>query len=493
MKLHAALARALAGHGVDTMFGLIGDANMFLVHSFVHDMDRRYVGAAHESAAMFMGVGYAGPSGRLAVVTVTHGPALTNTVTGLIAAVRGRIPLLVIAGDTATGSRTNIQDIAQRDVVLPSGAGFEQARSPHSALHDLAVAIGRALVERRPIVLNIPCDFMDEEVPYADVALNLPAAQTPYPDPGAIRHAASRIATAHRPIVIAGRAAIAARPSLLAFAERIGAPVATTLTAKDLFRDEPFDLGIAGGPAEAAARQAVEDSDLVVAFGTDGEALTAGRRVVVVDTHLSAWPWTVDAEVRGDAAVVAEALMDELDERGAAPSGHRSAALVWRLAGRPPLPPGAIVTALRQLDEILPQDRVLVSDGGRLMAEPLRHLRVIDPRAFVFPESFGSAGTGMGAAIGAAAACKPHPVVLICSGEGFLHGGLAEFATAAREHLDVIVVVCDNDGHGADLATLAEALGGDGITVRGLDDLPAVEKLVTSRTRPLLIDLRLED
>src|SRR5690349_6370592 len=123
MKLHAALARALAGHGIDTMFGLIGDANMFLVHSFVHEQGRQYIGAAHEAGAMFMGFGYAGLSGRLGVVTVTHGPALTNCVTGLVEAVRGRVPLLVIAGDTATGSRTNIQDISHRDVVMPTGAG----------------------------------------------------------------------------------------------------------------------------------------------------------------------------------------------------------------------------------------------------------------------------------------------------------------------------------------------------------------------------------
>ncbi|MEU4690452.1 thiamine pyrophosphate-dependent enzyme [Actinoplanes sp. NPDC023714] len=528
MKLHAALARALADHGVDTMFGLIGDANMFLVHSFVHDQGRHYIGAAHEAGAMFMGFGYAGLSGRLAVVTVTHGPALTNTVTGLVEAVRGQVPLLVIAGDTATASRTNIQDIAHRDVVLPTGAGFEQARSPRSTLADLAVAIRRVVIEQRPVVFNVPSDFMWEEIEYDDVPLNLPETQTSYPDPGAVRYAASRIATARRPVVLAGRGAIPARRQLLELAERIGAPVATTLKAKDLFRGEPFDLGIAGGLGGAVARQVMDDADLVIAFGaglnaytTDGGALLRDRRVVVIDTCPRTGPYAFDAEVRGDAAVVAPALVEELDAIGAAPSWYRSDSMAQRLAYERDLSPVPVVTAahtvpaepaLRALDDILPAARVVVSDGGRFMMESLRHIHAAGPRAFVFPENFGSIGTGMGAAIGAAAVRRPDPVVLVCGDGGFMHGGVAEFATAVREGLDLIVVVCNDGGYGAehvqmvergldaslslfdwpDLAGLAGALGGEGITVRSLDDLTDVEKLITGRSRPLLIDLRLD-
>jgi acetolactate synthase-1/2/3 large subunit len=528
MRLHGALARALAGHGIDTMFGLIGDANMFLVHSFVHEQGRQYVGAAHEAGAMFMGFGHAELSGRLGVVTVTHGPALTNTVTGLVEAVRGRVPLLVIAGDTATGSRTNIQDISHRDVVMPTGAGFEQARSPQSTLADLAVAIRRVVVERRPVVFNVPSDFMWQDVDFVHVPLNLPEVQTPHPDQAAVRYAASRIATARQPVVLAGRGAVAARRMLLELAERIGAPVTTTLKAKDLFRGEPFDLGIAGGLSGRVAREVIEDADLVIAFGaslsaytTDGGALLRDRRVIMVNTEVVAGEYAYDAEILGDAALVATALIAELDALGTPPSGYRTEAMAQRLAYEAELSPVPVVTAastvpvepaLRALDEILPAARVVVSDGGRFMMESLRHIHVAGPRSFVFPENFGSIGTGMGAAIGAAAVRRPDPVVLVCGDGGFMHGGLAEFATAVRAGLDLIVVVCNDGGYGAehvqlvergldpslslfawpDLAGLAVALGGEGITMRSLDDLTDVEKLITGRTRPLLIDLRLD-
>ncbi|GAB7037139.1 MULTISPECIES: thiamine pyrophosphate-binding protein [Catenuloplanes] len=523
MKLHAALARALAGHGVDTVFGLMGDANMFLVHSFVHEMKGRYVAAAHEAGAMFMGFGYAALSGRLGVVTVTHGPALTNTVTGLVEAVRGRVPLLLIAGDTATTSRENIQDIPQRDVVLPTGAGFEQARTPETTLADLAIAVRRALVEQRPVVFNVPSDLMWTDVRYDEVPLHLPQPQTPYPDPAAVRHAAAHIAVAQRPLVLAGRGAIAARREVLALAARIGAPVATTLKATGLFDGEPGDLGLAGGLAAPATRQLIEESDLLIAVGaglnrytTDNGALLTGRRVVVIDTAPDGHTG-YDAAVRGDAGVVAEALITQLDAATVPGSRFRDA-VAWRLdrfpRSRPATSSGTVdvETALRRIDEILPSPRVVVSDGGRFMMESLRFIRVSDPRSFVFPENFGSIGTGMGAAIGAATVHPADPVVLVCGDGGFMHGGIGEFATAVREGLDLIVVVCNDGGYGAehvqfvdrgldprlslfswpDLATVAGALGGDGVTVRSTDDLAYAEKAIADRTRPLLVDVRLD-
>ncbi|WP_250004815.1 thiamine pyrophosphate-dependent enzyme [Actinoplanes sp. M2I2] len=541
MKLHAALARALAGHDVQTMFGLIGDANMFLTHSFVHSERRAYVGAAHEAGAMFMGFGYASLTGQLGVVTVTHGPALTNTVTGLVEAARARLPLLLIAGDTATRSRTNIQDIAQRDVVLPTGAGFEQARTPDTALEDLAVAIRRAVVEQRPIVFNLPADFGRQEVEYQAIPLGLPVDQRLRPDPTAVRYAARRIVSADRPVVLAGRAAIPARRAVLRLADRIGAPVATTLKARDLFRGEPFDLGIAGGLAAPVSAEVLAASDLVISFGaglndytTSKGALLSDRGVIAVASGPQPGSGTFDAIVSGDPELVADALVDALDSLATRAGGCRPSAGLPRpaaggvrdenlarrlseqyvIAPRPATAPGTVDAAfvLRRLDELLPAKRVVVSDGGRFMMESLRHIQVPDPQSFIFPENFGSIGTGMGAAIGAAAARRPRPVVLVCGDGGFMHGGVGEFNTAVRLGLDVIVVVCNDGGYGAehvqftdrgldpslslfdwpDLVAVAEALGGDGVTVRHLDDLPLVAKAIDTRNRPLLIDLRLD-
>src|SRR5690242_16219692 len=109
VRVHEALAAALAADGVDTMFGLIGDSNLFMVQAFVEQHDGRYVSAVHEAGAVMMAHGYACRSGRLGVATVTQGPGLSNTVTALIEAVRAGTPLLLVCGDTVPGSPANLQ------------------------------------------------------------------------------------------------------------------------------------------------------------------------------------------------------------------------------------------------------------------------------------------------------------------------------------------------------------------------------------------------
>ncbi|RKN22070.1 hypothetical protein D7147_04875 [Micromonospora musae] len=151
--------------------------------------------------------------------------------------------------------------------MLPTGAGFEQARTPESALADLAVAIGRAIVERRPVVFNIPSDDTWQDIEYRDVPLDLPASQRIHPDPTAIRRAVDLITAARKTVMLAGHGPISARTSLLRLAERIGAPRTTSLKAKDLFRGDPFDLGIAGGLAGPVTREIIDSADLIISFG----------------------------------------------------------------------------------------------------------------------------------------------------------------------------------------------------------------------------------
>jgi len=78
MYVFEAIADELRAAEVDTVFGLLGDANAFLVNHFVRSLGGRYVSAAHESSAVMMAQGYAMRSGHLGVATTTHGPGLTN-------------------------------------------------------------------------------------------------------------------------------------------------------------------------------------------------------------------------------------------------------------------------------------------------------------------------------------------------------------------------------------------------------------------------------
>lgn len=187
MKVHAALAAVLADHGVETVFGVLGDGNMFVMGSFIAEQEGRYVAAANEAGTVLMAAGHAWGTGSVGIATVTHGPGLANTLGTLISACRERVSIVVIAGDTHRDRRGHSQDIEQASVVAPTGAGFERALSAGSAPSDLIRAMRRAKGERRPIVFNLPVDLTFGETDYVPgVQQVLPQVQATRPDPSAM-------------------------------------------------------------------------------------------------------------------------------------------------------------------------------------------------------------------------------------------------------------------------------------------------------------------
>lgn len=530
MIFHEAIARALADQGVTHIFGVLGDANLYMMDSFQRAAGGRYLSTSNEAGAVLAANGFARTAGGLGVATVTHGPALTNTVTALVESVRDRTPLLVIAGDTAVADRDNLQNVAQREVVLASGAGFEQLRAPNTLAEDVATAIRRALLERRPVVLNVPIDFQWQDVEYQPVPSRVVPAQAVRPDPAALDEALGIIASARRPIVLAGRGAGTAvgRTALLRLAERIGAPVATTLRGKDLFRGHAFDLGICGTLASPVALDTINRSDCVIAFGaslnkwtTAEDSLLQKKRVVHVDIDrdsIDRWGMA-DAGVVGDAAATADAIVDMLDAAEVSATGFASPELAEQLAAYD----GAFTdcstdsavdvrTALKRIDAAFPADRTLVHDGGRWIFNSFTMLHVPEPEAYIHTVNFGSIGLGMGNALGAAFGKPDRPVLLITGDGGFMLGGLAEFSSAVRHKVDLVVVVLNDGAYGAeyiqfrnknmdpaistfdwpDFGPVATALGGEGFMVRNLAELDTALAAIPDRTRPMLIDIKVD-
>lgn len=530
MLFQDAMAAGLTDHGIDTVFGLIGDGNLFVMDAFRRRPGTTYTGVVHEAAAVTAASGFAQVTGRLGVATVTHGPALTNTVTALADAVRARVPLLLIAGDTRADDNNHVQAIAQREVVSAAGAGFEQMRTPLTLADDLATAIRRAQVERRPVVLDMPVDFQWAQTEYVRSPSHVSGPVAGRPSEEALDSALGIIASAKRPVVLAGRGAIGptSRAALLRFAARIGAPVATTLKARDLFRGEPHDLGICGFVAHDVALSTLAAADCVVAFGaslnrfttTDGW-LVDKRSLVQVDDDRTGFGRYVspDAAVLGDAALTADEFVVLLDEAGIAPTGFASDELAAQLAGRDDEKPDRstgrtvdIRTALRRVDAAVPPDRTVITDSGRFIHSAWPVLGVQDPRHFVHTASFGSIGLGMGTAIGACVGRPGSPTLLVTGDGGFMMGGLNEFNTAVRHGLDLIVLLLNDGAYGAehiqfvrrdldpgmstfdwpDFGPVADALGGRGFTVRSLAELDRALAHLPHRDTPVLIDVHLD-
>ncbi|WP_432447784.1 thiamine pyrophosphate-binding protein [Aliiroseovarius marinus] len=521
------IAQAVVDNGADTMFGLMGDANLFMVDSFVREGQGRFVPVAHEGSAVLMALAYAHVAGRVGVATVTHGPALTNCMTALTEGVRSQLPLVLLAGDTPVSNPRHLQGIDQREVVKAAGAGFEQLRSPDTVGKDVARAFYRAQVERRPVVLNMPADFMWEQAPHSAQVLDVFTTPGGVAEGDALDNAIGMIASARRPMILAGGGAIGARDELIRLADRLEAPLTTTLKAKNLFTGHPYDIDIFGTLSTPAAYELIDQTDCIICFGTglndfttDKGKLMAGKRIVQVDVTPTAIGGGLhpDAALVADAGLTAETILYWLDAAEVPPSGFTRDLDTKALTAHP-MPPdrtaeGCInyVRALERLEEALPKDRVLVTDGGRFMTEVWCRLSAPDPQSFVVTANFGAIGQGLQEAVGAGVAAPDRPVVLFTGDGGFMMGGINEFNTAVRLGLDLIVIVANDSAYGAEhiqfldrkmdpsltefhwpsFAEVATSLGGQGVEVRNDAELEAALSGLEARKGPVLIELRLD-
>lgn len=521
------IAQSVLDHGVTTMFGLMGDANLFMVDHYVRKGGGTFVPVAYEGSAVLMALAWSHVSGRIGVATVTHGPALTNCLTALTEGARGHLPMVLLAGATPVMQPQNLQALDQREAVKITGAGFEQMRSPETAAHDIAHAFYRARVEKRPIVVNMPADFMWAEAPHKPVVFPAFAAPAMVPGGDDLDQAIGMIASARRPIILAGGGAEKARAQILRLADRLEAPVATTLKGKGLFSGHPFDLDIFGTLSTPATYDAIAKADCIVCFGTslhhfttDKGKLMKGKRVVQINDSLTevAKNYHPDAALIADAGLTADNIVHWLDEAEIPPSGFTRELDMKALRYHPPGvvrdKPGFVnfVRALERLEPALPKDRILTTDGGRFMTEVWCRISAPGPRQFIATTNFGSIGLGLQVAIGAGIADGKRPVVLFTGDGGFMMGGVNEFNTAVRMGLDLIVVVANDSAYGAEhiqfldrrmdpgltmfdwpsFAEVATALGGQGIAVRSEADLDAAIAAIPGRTKPLLIELLLD-
>lgn len=170
------------------------------------------------------------------------------------------------------------------------------------------------------------------------------------------------------------------------------------------------------------------------------------------------------------------------------------------------------VGALDRLEEALPKNRVLVTDGGRFMTEVWCILSVPNAQSFVSSVNFGSIGLGLQEAVGAGIGAPERPVVLFTGDGGFMMGGINELNTAVRLGLDLIIIVANDSAYGAEhiqfidrqmdpsltefdwpsFVNIAKSLGADGFEVHSDAELENALMAMEERSGPFLIELRLD-
>jgi len=514
------IAGDLARYGARRCFALLGTANFKISHALV-EAGVDLISARHECNAASMADAYAKASGELTLVSVHSGPGLTNALTGIGEAAKSRTPLVVLAGDVPSGAVKNNFYIEQADMVRAVGAVSERLHTPGTAREDTLRAVTRALRERQTVVLSLPLD-----VQHAPLASNLPPLELPpsggrlHPDPRAVSGLAEALLHAQRPLILGGRGAVIsdAEATLIALAEHTGALLATSVCGHGLFSGNPWSLGISGGFSSPIADELIADSDCIVAFGASltawttkrGKLIAPGAVVAQVDVEAGkiGYQTPVQIAVHGDAQATAEALLAELDQRGAKlRPNRRTDAMRERIragdnhhyphpdeSSRDFIDPRTLSKAV---DAILPTDRVVASDSGHFCGWVPRYLRVPNARASCLSHSFQSVGLGLPSVIGLAVA-NPGKLAVLGTGDGGFLMSMADLETALRLKLRLCILVYNDASYAAevhyfrrqgysvdivqfpqtDFAAIAHGFGARGVTVRTLADLDPLKAWV---------------
>ena len=399
MKVYEAIAQSLIAEGLTDFFGLMGDGNMWLWGALCRNPSVKPYNARHEAMAVSMADGYARTTGKVGIAMVTCGPGLTQCGTSLIAAYRGKTPIVLIAGEIEAGAKNSMQSMDQRRFAEASSARFHTITSIDNMAEEIAEAFYAARLHRGPIVLNLPMDLQEEDFDWdyeyrPSMEFLPPRMETPSPDQ--LAPVIEKLIAAERPVIIAGRGARAAnaKDEIVKLADRVGALLATSLQGKGYFAGHPWDIGIAGAFASAPSEQLLADADFVLGVGaelgyytTEGGLLFPSAEVARID--IKPMPEQIGVipglYVQGDGRKAVAAINDALEARQVRKEGLRTAAtkavidapphrfeapkdgldpraLAWNL-GRRPAQGGAVHLRCRPL--LLLGRNVFSTAGGR--------------------------------------------------------------------------------------------------------------------------------
>jgi acetolactate synthase-1/2/3 large subunit len=523
--LSEAVGRTLAELGVRQAFGVVGSGNFDVTNSLV-SAGARYVAARHEGGAATMADAYARMSGEVSVLTLHQGCGLTNAMTGITEAAKSRTSMLVLAAE-ANAPTSNFA-VDQAAMATAVGASTVRLDPATDAVAEAVRAFHLARDERRTVVVNLPLEVQAQTAAPGPPVEAAPPSVPPEPAPGDVDALAELLASAARPVLVAGRGARHAREQLLELADAGGALVATSAVAKGLFYGSPWSVDVSGGFASPLAASLITEADVIVGFGCalnmwtmrHGRLIGPDARVAQVDVEADALGRhrRIDLGVVGDSAVTAAAVARALPARSTA--GYRTQVVRDRIArevrwrdvpyddwgGDGTIDPRTLTIAL---DDLLPAERVVAVDSGNFMGYPSMFLSVPDEFGFCFTQAFQSIGLGLATAIGAALA-QPSRLPVAALGDGGALMAAAEFDTVRRLALPMLVVVYDDAAYGAevhhftdgqpldtvtfpdtDIAAIGAGYGLEAAVVRAPDDLDTVRRWVDGpRDRALLVDAK---
>ncbi|RLG92613.1 MAG: biosynthetic-type acetolactate synthase large subunit [Candidatus Hecatellales archaeon] len=529
-----ALIESLKREGVEVIFGFPGGAIM-PVYDELLDSGIRHILVRHEQAAAHMADGYARVTGRVGVCMATSGPGSTNLVTGIATAHMDSSPIVAFTGQVARPfiGKDAFQEIDIIGITANIVKHNYQVRDTKKIPAIVKAAFHIASTSRKgPVLVDFPRDVQTEitEIEFTDT-LDLPK-KGPYENfsSSQVEEAVKLLLAAEKPIILAGGGVISSNAcqELLALAEYLNVPVATTLMAKGCIpEDHPLALGMIGMHGTPYGNRALSEADLIFAVGCrfsdrsiSGDInFNRQTRIIHVDIDASEISKNVDVTLAlvGDAKEVLKKVLEKVKEKSEFKKSSEWFEYVEKLKKDYPLPsysetdkfmkPQKLMKILR---EILPKNAIVATEVGQNQMWAAIYLKTYLPRTFITSGGLGTMGFGFPAALGAKVAKPDVPVVNI-AGDGSFIMNEHELATSVEEKIPVTVIVLDNRvlgmvaqwqriiykkrysqvhlGNSPDFVKLAEAYGAIGVRVQSYEEFEKAVKQAIKSDVTTVIDV----
>jgi len=477
-----ALVHMLQLYGVRHLFGLCGDTSL----PFYDALARLDHGIAHvltrdERSAAYMADAYARVSGRVGVCEGPSGGGATYILPGVVEANESSSAVLAITTDVSVASRGRftLTELDQQSLFRPL-TKWNTVIDRADKLPDAVRAAFRVMTTGRPGAahLGLPLDVQRDTLARSEIwgqpeLLSFPSWRSG-PDPGAVATAAELLIFARRPLIVCGGGVIiaGAEAELQTLAEALGAGVATTVSGKGTIADShPLAVGVVGSNGGTPmTREVVDSADLVMFVGCRAGSVTTekwrhpkpGTRIV----HLDVDPAVIGVSYRTDAALVGDANLGltalvaavRAGLRGARRPTAKYAVLIAdakrrkfeefsRYAEDPAMPikPERLVATL---NEVLPEDAILVADPGTPCPYFSAYYRLERTgRHFISNRAHGALGYSMAAALGAWHA-RPDRKCVAVMGDGSFGFTSGELETIVRLGAPIMMIVVSNAMYG---------------------------------------------
>lgn len=537
------LAQLINESGVTHVFGVPGGQTLPLYEGILNISDKlTHILMRDERSAGFAADAYARLTGTMGVCDATVGPGATNLLSPLAEAFCSSIPVLAIISDIPRAwehrrIRGNASQAMEQLAMFGPVSKWQTTLTTPDALETIFRQAVRVAVTGRPgpVVLSIPDDVGNLPAPRPSSEQEQANARfprhRPAPDPKQSQQAARALLHSRRPVLLAGGGAhiSGAGDELVALAERLQAPVVTSISGKGIIaEDHPLSFGVTGSMGSVPANDMVKQADLIFFIGCKaGQLATFGYdhpRPGIRLIHLDIDPEEIGRNFANSIALVADvrqglsALILEMGKSVAAACWDIKAAQErkwkWRdhavdISGQGPGPLKPQII-MEMVENHLKKDDLVVCDASLASGWAAVYLRTRKAgQRFMAPRGLAGLGWGAPAAIGAALAGKGRRIIHFAGDGGFAYS-VQELEVMVRLNLPIITLVLNNDtlgwikhlqqkrfdeqyiscdfGH-IDFKTVARGFGARSYTAATLEDLSRALEAERRPQGPAVIDL----